>query len=147
LHLIFSPVDYNDQNAQLLTTMAKILLVDDENLILYSLSATLRHDGSEVTAVANGNDALNEIRRSPYDICFLDVNLPDANGFDLMKTVQEISPATRIIIMTAVDLNDGQMSYLHNNACHFLPKPFNLEDVRSLVANISRTESAAVNEA
>lgn len=127
--------------------MAKILLVDDEYLILYSLSATLRHDGSEVTAVANGKDALNEIRRSPYDICFLDVNLPDANGFDLMKTVQEISPATRIIIMTAVDLNDGQMRYLHNNACHFMPKPFNLEDVRSLVANISRTESAAINEA
>lgn len=127
--------------------MAKILLVDDEYLILYSLSATLRHDGSDVTAVANGKDALNEIRRSPYDICFLDVNLPDANGFELMKTVQEISPATRIIIMTAVDLNDGQMRYLHNNACHFMPKPFNLEDVRSLVANISRTESAAINEA
>ncbi len=127
--------------------MAKILLVDDENLILYSLSATLRHDGSEVTAVANGKDALGEIRRSPYDICFLDVNLPDANGFDLMKTVQEISPATRIIIMTAVDLNDGQMRYLHNNACHFLPKPFNLEEVRSLVADLSRTEKAAVNEA
>ena len=128
-------------------TMAKILLVDDENLILYSLAATLRHDGSEVTAVANGKDALGEIRRSPYDICFLDVNLPDANGFDLMKTFQEISPATRIIIMTAVDLNDGQMSYLHNNACHFLPKPFNLDNVRSLVANISRRENAAVNEA
>lgn len=131
----------------LLMAMAKILLVDDENLILYSLSATLRHDGSDVTAVANGKDALSEISRSPYDICFLDVNLPDANGFDLMKTVQEISPATRIIIMTAVDLNDGQMRYLHNNACHFLPKPFNLEDVRSLVANISRTASVAVNEA
>jgi DNA-binding NtrC family response regulator len=127
--------------------MTKILLVDDENLILYSLAATLRHDGSEVTAVANGKDALCEIRRSPFDICFLDVNLPDANGFDLMKIVQETSPATRIIIMTAVDLNDGQMEYLHNNECHFLPKPFNLEDVRSLVAGISRTESATLNEA
>ena len=127
--------------------MTKILLVDDESLILYSLAAALRHDGSEVTAVSNGKDALGEIRRSPYDICFLDVNLPDANGLDLMKTVQELSPATRIIIMTAVDLNDGQMQYLHNNACHFMPKPFNLEDVRSLVASISKTESAAVNEA
>jgi DNA-binding NtrC family response regulator len=127
--------------------MTKILLVDDENLILYSLSATLRHDGSEVTAVANGKDALSEIRRLPYDICFLDVNLPDANGFDLMKTVQEISPATKIVIMTAVDLNDGQMSYLHNNACHFLPKPFDLENVRSIVANISKKEGAVAHEA
>lgn len=127
--------------------MIKILLVDDENLILYSLAAALRHDGSEVVTVANGTDALGEIRRSSYDICFLDVNLPDANGLDLMKTVQEISPATRIIIMTAVDLNEQQMRYLHNTACHFLPKPFNLEDVRSLVDNISRTERAAAHEA
>jgi DNA-binding response OmpR family regulator len=129
------------------TGMTKILLVDDENLILYSLGATLRHDGSEVTAVANGKDALSEIRRLPYNICFLDVNLPDANGFDLMKTVQQISPATRIVIMTAVDLNDEQMRYLHNNACHFLPKPFDLENVRSLVDNISRTDGAAAHEA
>jgi DNA-binding NtrC family response regulator len=127
--------------------MTKILLVDDENLILYSLSATLRHDGSEVTAVASGKDALSEIRRLPYDICFLDVNLPDANGFDLMKTVQQISPATRIVIMTAVDLNDGQMSYLHDNACHFLPKPFDLENVRSIVANISKKEGTVAHEA
>jgi DNA-binding NtrC family response regulator len=127
--------------------MAKVLLVDDENLILYSLAATLRGDGSEVTAVSTGTDALGEIRGASYDICFLDVNLPDANGFDLMKTVLEISPATRIIIMTAVDLNDGQMSYLHNHACHFLPKPFNLEYVRSLVDTISRPQRAAANEA
>jgi DNA-binding NtrC family response regulator len=131
----------------MLTGMTKILLVDDENLILYSLGATLRRDGSEVTAVANGKDALSEIRRLTYDICFLDVNLPDANGLDLMKTVQQISPATRIVIMTAVDLNNAQMSYLHNNACHFLPKPFNLDNVRSLVDTISRTDGAASHEA
>ncbi len=123
--------------------MAKILLVDDEHLILYSLSATLRLDGAEVTAVANGKDAVSELRRQPYDICFLDVNLPDANGLDLMKTAREISPAIRVVIMTAVDLNEGQMRYLHGNACHFLPKPFNLEDVRSLVNNISGSKPAA----
>ena len=127
--------------------MTNILLVDDENLILYSLSTTLKHDGSEVMSVTNGKDALSEICRLPYDICFLDVNLPDANGFDLMRTVQQISPATRIIIMTAVDLDDEQMRYLHNNACHFLPKPFDLENVRSLVDNISRTEGAAAHDA
>ena len=129
------------------TGMTKILLVDDENLILYSLGVTLRRDGSEVTAVANGKDALREIRRLPYDICFLDVNLPDANGLDLMKTVRQISPATRIVIMTAADLNNVQMSYLHNNACHFLPKPFNLDNVRSLVDDISRTDGPAAHEA
>ncbi len=127
--------------------MTKILVVDDEHLILYSLSASLRRDGSDVTAVANGTDALSEIRRAPYDICFLDVNLPDANGLDLLKTVREISPATRVIIMTAIDLNEGQMRFLHSNECHFLPKPFNLEDVRSIVDNIAKPRDAAARQA
>jgi DNA-binding response OmpR family regulator len=116
--------------------MARILLVDDENLILYSLSKTLKNDGSDVKAVENGKDALTEIKSSPYDILFLDVNLPDANGLDLMKIVREISPSTRVVIMTAVDLNDGQMTYLHDNAGYFLPKPFDLEEVRSIVHSI-----------
>lgn len=116
--------------------MARILLVDDENLILYSLSKTLKNDGSEVKAVANGKDALNEIRSSPYDICFLDVNLPDSNGLDLMKLVREISPSTRVVIMTAVDLNDGQMKCVQSNAGYFLPKPFDLDEVRSIVHSI-----------
>jgi DNA-binding response OmpR family regulator len=127
--------------------MTNILLVDDENLILYSLSTTLRHDGSEVMSVTNGKDALREISRLQYDICFLDVNLPDTNGFDLMRTVRQISPSTRIIIMTAVNPDDEQMSYLYNNAGHFLPKPFDLENVRSLVGNISRTGSAPAHDA
>jgi len=127
--------------------MAKILLVDDENLILYSLSTTLRQGGSEVTAVANGKDALSEIGRLPYNICFLDVNLPDANGFDLMKTMQQLSPATRIVMMSAVGPNDEQLRYLHKNACHFLPKPFDLENVRSLVDNLSGATGASAHEA
>lgn len=122
--------------------MAKILLVDDENLIRYSLSKTLKHDGSDVTAVASGKDALAEIQNSPYDILFLDVNLPDANGLDIMKIVREKSPSTRIVIMTAIDLNDGQMKYLHNNDGFFLPKPFDLEEVRSIVKSIGGPSAA-----
>ena len=127
--------------------MNKILLVDDENLILYSLSATLSRDGSTVTAVANGKDALKEIHRMTYDICFLDVNLPDANGLDLMKIVREVSPSTRIVIMTAVDLNERQFEYLRSNNGHFLPKPFDLEDVRSFVRGIGSPHAAVAYNA
>jgi DNA-binding response OmpR family regulator len=127
--------------------MPKILLVDDENLILYSLSATLSHDGAIVTAVANGKDALKEIHGTTYDICFLDVNLPDANGLDLMKIVREVSPSTRIVIMTALDLNEKQFEDLYSNAGHFLPKPFDLEEVRSIVRRIGVRHTAAAPHA
>ncbi len=131
----FSVAETND--------MTKILLVDDENLILYSLSATLRRDGAEVTAVSNGKDALHEIHRSCFDICFLDVHLPDANGLDLMNIVQKVSPSTRVIIMTALDLTKEQLADLRHNACNFLPKPFDRDHVRSLVRDLTKNGSAA----
>lgn len=117
--------------------MKNILLVDEENLILYSLSKTLRHEGTDVTAVTNGKDALSEIQRTFYDICFLDVQLPDSNGLELMKIVHERSPATSIIIMTAGYLNDAQQGSLRSIGCHFFSKPFDLDQVQALVAEIS----------
>ena len=117
--------------------MTNILLVDDESLILYSLSKTLKHEGTDVTAVSNGKDALSEIRRTFYDICFLDVKLPDSNGLELMKIFRELSPATSIIIMTASTLTDGQQRSLRSQGCHFVPKPFDLDQVQALVAELS----------
>jgi CheY-like chemotaxis protein len=117
--------------------MTKILVVDDKELILYSLSKMLRQGGAEVTTATNGKDALREIQNASYNICFLDVQLPDANGIELMKTFRELSPATSIIIMTALCLNNEQQEYLHSHHCHYLPKPFELDQVQSVIAEIS----------
>ena len=123
--------------------MARILVVDDEDLLLYSLSAALKRDGAEVTAVANGADALREIRSAAFDICFLDVHLPDASGLELKKIMRETSPETRFIIMTAADLDSRQVNELSEEGYHFLPKPFVLKKVRTLVKELSRKERPA----
>jgi len=115
----------------------KILLVDDKELILYSLSKTLRNGGADVTTARNGKDALREIQCYSYDVCFLDVQLPDANGLELMKTFQKLSSGTSIIIMTALCLNNEQLQSLRAHDCHYLPKPFELDQVQSLIAAIS----------
>ncbi len=124
--------------------MTKILIVDDEKLILYSLSKTLGQGGAEVTAVSNGKDALSEIQRVSYDICFLDVQLPDANGLELMKTFRKLSPLMHIIIMTALCLNDGQQREIQSHNCHYLPKPFDLDQVQALIAEICDNSAAIV---
>jgi DNA-binding NtrC family response regulator len=123
--------------------MTKILLVDDKELILYSLSKMLKHDGADVTTVMNGKDALHEMQRTSYDICFLDVQLPDANGLELMKTFRELSPTTRVIIMTALCLSNEQQDYLHSHNCRYLPKPFEIDQVQSLIAEISSQQNIA----
>jgi len=112
-------------------------------LILYSLSKLLRQSGADVTTVANGQDALREFQSASYDLCFLDVQLPDSNGMDLIKLFRELSPATSIIIMTSLSLDSEQQQYLSSNHCYYLPKPFELDQVQSLVAEISRQHNAA----
>lgn len=116
--------------------MNRILIVDDEHLILYSLSTSLKADGYAVTAVENGTSALNELSASDFDICILDVNLPDINGLDIMKVVRERSPRTGIVIITATDLTDRQIDSIRANGGRLLPKPFDLDQVRMLVAGM-----------
>ncbi|MDH4161299.1 MAG: response regulator [Nitrospirota bacterium] len=123
--------------------MTRILLVDDETLILYSPSKTLKHAGFDVTAVTTGREALREISASPYGIRFLDVNLPDANGLDLMETIQKDSPCTAIIIMTAVYLDENKINFLQSRGCRYLPKPFEIDEVLAMVRDISGKQSSA----
>jgi DNA-binding response OmpR family regulator len=117
--------------------MKRILIVDDEILIRYSLSASLRQDDTYVKAVEFGKDALTEIDRIFYDLCFLDVNLPDMNGLDLMKVIKKSSPATKIIIMTGGVVDEPEMlQSIRVNANLLLPKPFDLDRIKQFVDRI-----------
>lgn len=116
--------------------MNKILVADDENLILYSLSAALHGETAEVKTVKNGIEALREIGAHFYDLCFLDIHLPDLNGLDIMKTIKEVSPGTKIIIMTGSDIDDTTMRFIRENASLFFSKPFDLDMVKAAVEKI-----------
>jgi DNA-binding NtrC family response regulator len=116
--------------------MQKILIVDDESLIRYSLTMMLDNDDREVTAVSNGKDALAEISSARYDLCLLDVHLPDMNGLDIMKIIKRLSPATKVIIMTASEVAYPTMQLIRGFAHHFLPKPFDLFQVNACVDSL-----------
>jgi CheY-like chemotaxis protein len=117
--------------------MKRILIVDDENLIRYSLSASLRQDDTYVKAVACGKDAIDEIDHIFYDLCFLDVNLPDINGLEIMKYIKKSSPATKIIIMTGGVVDEPEMlQSIQANANLLLPKPFDLDRIKLFVDRI-----------
>lgn len=115
----------------------RILIVDDESLIRYSLSAALRQNDIVVKAVPCGRDALGEIDTFFYNLCFLDVDLPDINGLELMKTIRKSSPATKIIIMTGGMVDEPEtVRSIQANAHLFLPKPFDLDHVIQVVDQI-----------
>jgi len=113
--------------------MQKILIVDDEALILYCLSMMLEKDDREVTTVASGRAALDEIKHDQYDLCLLDVHLGDMNGLEIMKIIKKVSPNTRIIIMTASEIDHQEMQSVREHAHGFITKPFNLFQVNTYV--------------
>jgi DNA-binding response OmpR family regulator len=118
-----------------------ILVVDDNQLILYGLARALQSDSFVVQTAATAQMAVEKLSLCPYDLCLLDVHLTDMNGLELMKVIRDICPLTKIIIMTAScldspDLSENIHEAMSNGACHFIAKPFNLSEVTEVVRRV-----------
>jgi CheY-like chemotaxis protein len=118
-----------------------ILVVDDNQLLLYGLAKALKYNSYAVQTASTGQKALRKLAYCPFDLCMLDIDLPDFNGLELMKMVKDFCPDTKIIIMTASNLDSSEVSEnistaISNGACHFISKPFDLCDIRQVVKKV-----------
>ena len=109
----------------------RILVVDDNSLILMSLSRFLKKIAL-VKAVSTAEEALDAITEQHYDLCFLDVNLPGMTGLDAMKIINELSPNTKVAIMTGNLLNETMKKQVDDYAYTFIDKPFALSDIEGV---------------
>ncbi len=119
----------------------KILIIDDDHLILYGLGKALRNEAVEVTTASSATMAEAELALCSYDLCLIDLHLPDGNGLDLMRTIRLTCPYTRMIVMTASYVNDEELSSrireaAAHGACHFLPKPFDLGELKKIIVGV-----------
>lgn len=119
----------------------KILIIDDDYLILYGLGKALRSDTNHITTAPSAARAVEELAHLSYDLCLMDLHLPDANGLELMKAIRMTWPHTKIIVMTASFLNDEDLSAqikeaATNGACHFLPKPFDIGELKEIITGV-----------
>jgi DNA-binding NtrC family response regulator len=110
----------------------RVLVVDDEPLILWGISKFLEKK-SMVKTVATAEEALDEIRTKHYDLCFLDVVLPDMTGLDVMKIIYEQSPETKVAIMSGSSLNEDSKQEIEEYAYTFIEKPFDLSDIMEVI--------------
>ena len=122
-----------------------ILVVDDDELVLFGLEKILKQS-FDVETASTASKAEEKLSSCPYDLCLLDFHLPDYNGLELMKIIKEICPKTKVIIMTASfvdcddELSENIQHAMQNGACHFIPKPFNLRDVTDVVDRALKDE-------
>ena len=123
---------------------ARLLVVDDEAMILELLSGTLRFAGFEVVSAASGTEALRAVASSPPDLVLLDVMLPDGDGFEVAGRIRSAGPDVPVIFLTARDAVADRVSGFHAGADDYVTKPFSLEEVLGRVrAVLRRTRQAA----
>jgi len=122
--------------------MKKILVIDDEALIRYSLAITLQDDGMEVKTVSNGLTAIEESRRCFFNLCIIDLGLPDIHGVDVMMKIKELSPESKILVMTASCIDNRSKKLIEENADLFVAKPFELTHIKAIVDKLLANSSA-----
>jgi len=123
---------------------ARLLVVDDEAMILELLSGSLRFAGFEVVSAASGAEALRAVATSPPDLVLLDVMLPDGDGFEVAGRIRSAGPDVPVIFLTARDAVADRVSGFHAGGDDYVTKPFSLEEVLGRVrAVLRRTRQAA----
>ena len=118
----------------------RILIVDDDQLLLRGLEKAFQNDVSEaiteVVTAETGEAALAKIASAPCHLCFLDISLPDMDGTEVLKKIRAASPETKVIMMTAGIVNSAMQENIERNAYMFIPKPFDLLQIRMLAKRI-----------
>ena len=115
----------------------RILLVDDEPLILKGLKYTLEQDGYETDTAVDGQEALDKFFSGVYDLVLLDVMLPKVDGLSVCQRIRETS-SVPIIMLTAKGEDMDKILGLEYGADDYLTKPFNILEVKARIKAIMR---------
>ncbi|MBE5955562.1 MAG: response regulator transcription factor [Lachnospiraceae bacterium] len=115
----------------------RVLIVDDEKLIVKGLRISLEHDDIEVDCAYDGEEALALARDNEYDMIFLDVMLPKLSGFEVCQEIREFSNVP-IIMLTAKGDDMDKILGLEYGADDYITKPFNIMEVKARMKAIMR---------
>ncbi len=123
----------------------KVLVVDDEKLIVKGVRFSLEQDGMEVDCAYDGEEALEKIRANTYDIILLDIMLPKLDGFQVCQQVREFSDVP-ILMLTAKGDDMDKILGLEYGADDYITKPFNILEVKARIKAITRRTGKAAKQ-
>ncbi len=126
----------------------KVLVVDDEKLIVKGIRFSLEQDGMEVDCAYDGEEALEAAKNKEYDVVLLDVMLPKLTGFEVCQQIREFSTMP-IIMLTAKGDDMDKILGLEYGADDYITKPFNILEVKARIKAIMRrsSKSSSSNDA
>lgn len=109
--------------------MVKILIVDDEEVARLTLAEILRLEGYEISAVGSGEEAVEVLRKEPFDVMILDLKMSGMSGLDVLRQVVDTLPNLSIIILTAYGTIDSAIQAIRYRVHDYLLKPVSPEQV------------------
>ena len=115
----------------------KVLVVDDEKLIVKGIRFSLEQDGMEVDCAYDGEEALNMAKANEYDMILLDIMLPKMDGFEVCQAIREFSDMTIVMLTAKGDYMDKILG-LDYGADDYITKPFNILEVKARIKAIMR---------
>src|SRR4051812_9343083 len=140
-------------NRQLMSPMSdtqtgkiKILVADDERGARLALEVPLRLSGYEVTAVGSGREAIERGRGEHFDVVLTDVFMPDVGGLEVIREFRRFDPETKVIALTAQGSLEIAMEAIQEGAADFIAKPFDIEQVMTVVERAAERGHAPEDE-
>lgn len=118
---------------------ARILVVDDEHLIRWSLEQNLKKQGHEVLIAADGIEALRLAIEEQPDIMLLDIQLPGMNGLDVLKEIKAQELDIMVVMITANTEIETAITAMKLGACDYLCKPFNMDELSIVIRKLLET--------
>ena len=127
----------------------RVLVVDDEKLIVKGIRFSLEQDGMEVDCAYDGEEALKLARENAYDMILLDVMLPKHDGFEVCQQIREFSDVP-IVMLTARSDDLDKILGLEYGADDYITKPFNILEVKArikaIMRRVSKSNQSKVND-
>ena len=108
---------------------AHLLYVEDDESLSFVTRDNLLLQGYEITHFTNGREALEDIQHHAYDLCILDVMLPEMDGFTLAQEIRAFNPHVPIIFLTAKSLKEDKLHGLKIGGDDYITKPFSIEEL------------------
>ena len=112
---------------------ARVLIVDDEEIVIRSCKRILSGDEFQVESVQDGREALQKIEENPYDVIILDIMMPNIDGLEVLRRVKETHPNVDVIMITGLSQIDTAVQAMKLGAFDYISKPFEPDELKLVV--------------
>jgi len=113
---------------------ARILIVDDEEIVVRSCQRILEAPGVELSAASSGPEALGKVERGAFDLLILDIMMPGMDGLEVLRLVKERHPEIEVVMVTGLSQIQTAVQAMKLGAFDYIPKPFEPADLQAVVA-------------